>query len=304
MIPESRDEVAALATSFNHMAESLQRRQAEVLQGKEEIQRNLERIRALHEIDLAITSSLNLRTVLDVLLEKIEPFFPYPSAATIRLVGQKTGQLEPVACRNLDEQEWKSGEWKGGRGPANVVFDTKAPMMVRNIQTDQRIRDAEFFRKHGLVSYLGVPLIAKGEMLGVLSFYTKEEREFNNEEVEFISTLGGQAAIAIYNAQLYEEMARASRVKDEFLSVMSHELSYNSKVNWSASQLRCCSPSTTVTTRDRPQTSLFKPWWRPMGIELEMYGRRKNGDKFPEDHVRRDGGGREKHRHCCLTRHD
>ncbi len=43
----------------------------------------------------------------------------------------------------------------------------------------------------------------------------------------------------------------------------------------------------------KPPFLNFKPWWRPMGIELEMYERRKNGDKFSEDHVRRDGGGKE-----------
>jgi signal transduction histidine kinase len=78
---------------------------------------------------------------------------------------------------------------------------------------------------------LGIPLIAKDEVLGVISFYTKEEHEFSNEEIEFLSTLATQAAIAIHNSQLYEEMknlagdlARSNRVKDEFLSVMSHEL--------------------------------------------------------------------------------
>ncbi len=65
----------------------------------------------------------------------------------------------------------------------------------------------------------------------MLSFYTKEEHQFSNEEVEFLSTFAGQAAIAIHNAQLYEqtkkqavELEAANKVKDEFLSVMSHEL--------------------------------------------------------------------------------
>jgi signal transduction histidine kinase len=112
-----------------------------------------------------------------------------------------------------------------------VVFETKVPLVVRNVQTDPQSWEPEFFRKYGLVSYLGIPLIAKDEVLGVLSFYTKEEHEFSNEEIEFLSTLATQAAIAIHNSQLYErtkkqavELERSNRVKDEFLSVMSHEL--------------------------------------------------------------------------------
>src|SRR3989338_4796401 len=195
-----------------------------------ETRRNLERVRALHEIDIAITSTLDLGTVLGVLLEKIDLVLPY-SAVTIRLFNRESGLLEPVACRNLDEKEWKAEQWKGGRGTPNMAFESKAPVMVGNVQTDPRVKDPEFFRKHGLVSYLGVPLIVQDEVLGVISFYTKEEHEFTKEDVEFLSTLAGQAAVAIHNSQLYQEMtklaadlSRSNKVKDEFLSVMSHEL--------------------------------------------------------------------------------
>ncbi len=202
-----------------------------------ETKRNLEGIRALHEIDVAIISTLDLRGILDVLMEKIDLFLPH-STATVRLFNQEGGLLEPVACRNLDEKEWKLEQWRAGRGPANAVFETKAPVIIRDCYTDPRIRDPGFFRKHALASYLGVPMIAKEENLGVLSFYTKEEHEYTAEEVEFLSTLAGQAAIAVHNSQLYErlrqkvqelqqkteELERADKVKDEFLSVMSHEL--------------------------------------------------------------------------------
>jgi PAS domain S-box-containing protein len=77
-----------------------------------EIQHNLQRIRALREIDVAITSSLDLGNILDVLLEKIDLFFDYASASTVRLFDPCTGALEPAACRNLDPNEWRKEEWK------------------------------------------------------------------------------------------------------------------------------------------------------------------------------------------------
>jgi len=189
----------------------------------EETRRNLERVRALREIDQAITSTLDLCTVLEVLLEKIDLLLPY-STVTIRLFNKESGLLEPVDCRNLNEAEWKTEEWRGGRCIPNVVFETKSPVIIHNVQTDPRCRDIGFFRRHGLVSYLGVPLIVKDEILGVVSFYTKKEHEFSNEEVEFLSTFAGQVAVAIHNAQLYQELVKSNKVKDEFLSVMSHEL--------------------------------------------------------------------------------
>ncbi|OGQ78413.1 MAG: hypothetical protein A3F90_04690 [Deltaproteobacteria bacterium RIFCSPLOWO2_12_FULL_60_19] len=196
----------------------------------QEIQRNLERIQALNEIDKAIITTLDLRTVLDVLLEKMDLVLPY-AATTVRLFNPKNGLLEPVACRNLDAEDWKAQEWRGGRGLANIVFEAGAPAMIHNAQVDPRVRDAEFYRRHKLVSYLGVPLIGKDGILGVLGFYTKEEHEFTRAEIEFLTTLAGQAAVAIHNAQLYEaareqaaELERSNKVKDEFLSVMSHEM--------------------------------------------------------------------------------
>ncbi len=64
-----------------------------------------------------------------------------------------------------------------------AVVETEAPVLVRNVQTDPRLLDPEFFRKHELVSNLGVPLIGKGEVLGVLSFCTKCEQPFSDKEV-------------------------------------------------------------------------------------------------------------------------
>jgi len=196
----------------------------------QEIQGNLERVRALRGIDQAITSTLDLDAVLNVLLQKIDLVLPY-SATTVRLFNKQSGLLEPVACRNLDEEEWKAKQWRAGRGVPNVVFETRAPVRINNVQTDPRNKDLNFFRKHGLVSYLGAPLIVQGEVLGVISFYTKEEHEFSNEEIEFLTMLAGQAAIAIHNSQLYQEMvslaaklSRSNKARDEFLSVMSHEL--------------------------------------------------------------------------------
>ena len=236
-LPYRAGELGQLAEGFDAMADALQTEERQRKQAEEEIRLGLERVRALHDIDVAMTSTLDLKGVLDVLLEKIDLTLPY-SATTIRLFNKESGLLEPAACRNLDEQEWKIEKWKPGRGLANAVFEAKRPVMILDAQTDPRVRDQEFYRKHRLVSYLGIPLTAKGENLGVLSFYTKERHEFGDNEIEFLATMASQAAIAIHNAQLYEQtkklasglreeaekLEKANRVKDEFLSVMSHEL--------------------------------------------------------------------------------
>ena len=202
------------AQLYENLEKKVQERTAalrsEVVERKraqEEVQLNLERIRALHEIDLAITSILDLRTILNVLLNKIASFVPHIAASTVRLVNKKTGELEPAACWNLDEEEWRAATaGVSAGGIARMVPGNNAPVMVLDAQTDPRSLAPEFLRKYGLVSSLRVPLVAKNEVLGALTFFTKEEHEFSNEEIQFLSTLAGQAAIAINNAQLYEKI--------------------------------------------------------------------------------------------------
>lgn len=208
----------------DHAERENQRRQAE-----DRIQRQLERIRTLSQINLAITSSLDFGSVLDVLQERVNLLLP-DTAVAVWLVNAETGSLDPIACRNLNEEEWKSYRW-GGRGFTMEVLQNREPMMVVNLPSDRRTWNPEFFRRHGLVSFLGVPLLVKDEILGVVAFYTKVEHEFSGEEKEFFSTLAAQAAIAIHNSRLYEQTKRqavdlekSNRVKDDFLSTMSHEL--------------------------------------------------------------------------------
>jgi PAS domain S-box-containing protein len=189
----------------------------------EMLQHSLERIQALHEIGMAITSTLDLRRVLDILLEKLQLSTSY-AAATVRLVNRRTGELDPVACWNIDEEKWKKTFSRNPGGLSQLVLESKTPVMIENVGKDPRTRHQEFMREYGLVSFLGISLTARDEALGVLAVFTKEPHRFDDEEIKFLTTLGGQAAIAIHNAQIYEGMVNANKVKEEFLGVMSHEL--------------------------------------------------------------------------------
>jgi GAF domain-containing protein len=197
---------------------------------------NLEQIRLLHEIGTALTSTLDLDNLLKVFLAKMDvlPYF----ASSVRLFNRENGLLEPTACRNFDVKEWKAEAWRGGRGIPNLVFENRAPLMVRNLQNDPRIRDPEFFRKHELVSYLGTPLIVRDEILGVLSVYTKEDRAFSDGEVEFLSTLASHAAMAIHNSQLHEQTTKqaialenSNEAKDAMLEVMARQKEELARLN-------------------------------------------------------------------------
>lgn len=215
-LPHKEGEIGQLARTFDEMAVSLEQRYRE--------------LQALHEIDVAITSTLDLPSVLNLLLEKIDFLLPYDASA-ILLLSKETGELESAAVRNIGEEKWKThtARIRAGNSLARTAVETRSPLVIRNVESDARTRDQEFFIDHGFVSYVSIPLIDKGEALGVLALYAKEERVFTDDEVKFFSTLAGQAAIAIKNARLYHDAETRSgklRVLSQTAHVMSSTLEY------------------------------------------------------------------------------
>jgi PAS domain S-box-containing protein len=195
-----------------------------------DIQRHTERQVALYEINLATTSTLELRAVLNVLLQKLIALVP-ETATTIMLLDKNARELIKVAAHGIDEEAWKAHSVGRSDDSTHPVLRAKDAVRISNIQIPNMGPDSDYFRSSGFVSYLGVPLIAQDKVLGILSFYCRHERYFRDEEINFLRTLAGQAAGAIQNSQLYEQtkqqtidLEKANKVKDEFLGVMSHEL--------------------------------------------------------------------------------
>ena len=173
---------------------------------EQQIDAQLTRISVLRDINLAITSTLDLRTVLDVLLDRLTLFFPYPIAATVRLIMPETQKLMHIMSRGLNHREWQAHAPSSPPPRTEELLRQKLPVMARNVQTDPDSRAPDFYVRNGLVSYLGVPLTVQGEVLGILGLYTKEEHKFTKDEIDSFSSLAVQAAIAIHNSQLYETL--------------------------------------------------------------------------------------------------
>ncbi|HXG51620.1 MAG TPA: ATP-binding protein [candidate division Zixibacteria bacterium] len=193
---------------------------------QEELRRHAERQAALYEINRAITSTLELEAVLNLLLDRLERLLPH-TAVTVMLLGKQGEDLSKVGCRGIAPDAWKIEERARGQHP---VLSRKEVLFVPDIR-QSGLPDCDVFARNGFVSCLGVPLMAKDAVFGVLSFYRREPGEFSEEELYFLRNVAAQTAVAIDNSQLYEQarrqavdLERANRVKDEFLSVMSHEL--------------------------------------------------------------------------------
>jgi len=194
----------------------------------EELRCQRERLEVLHEINTALASTIETGKILDGFLTRVLIHLPY-AAMLVRLRNCVTGQLETAAVQGFAPQRLSTSkaaiEW------IDRCVAEKNPLAVSNVFADSRLGDLELFKEEGLVALLALPLVAHQEALGCLTFLTREEHEFGAEEIDFLSTLAGQAALSIHHAQLYErsrqqgdELRHAHKVKDRFLKNVSSKL--------------------------------------------------------------------------------
>jgi PAS domain S-box-containing protein len=105
----------------------------------------------------------------------------------------------------------------------SLIIEHLTPEQVR--ASAQSEEHARLILQAGLSSCIMVPLVARGSTLGVLSFFTSRSgRHYMEADRAFAEALARRAALAVDNARLYKSAQEAVRLRDEFLSVASHEL--------------------------------------------------------------------------------
>ena len=196
---------------------------------EQQIQRHTDRQAALYELILAASSTLDLDAVLTVLLDRLSHMVP-AGAMTVELFRGADRRFARIASRGIDDRAWKSRAQNLDGAPHPVVR-AKDTVSIADMSMISEGLDSSFFLHSGFIGYLGIPLIAKDDVIGVLSFYAKQPRHYGGEELTFLRSLASHAAMAIHNSELYEqtilqtrELEKANQIKEDFLSVMSHEL--------------------------------------------------------------------------------
>jgi signal transduction histidine kinase/CheY-like chemotaxis protein len=106
-----------------------------------------------------------------------------------------------------------------GEGAVGWLMEHLAPLVLADLLVDPRFREREWAQAEGLVSFVGVPLVLDSTPIGVLLCWSRQRREFQQEEVALAQALGTSAAVGIRNARLHEETELRLRHTETLVSV-------------------------------------------------------------------------------------
>ena len=184
----------------------------------------LARLTALHDITRAMNSRVSLQERLDRLLEMTLEHIQ-AKVGIVWLLDETKSELQVLAQRGLRAPQLLDDlRLSVSEGAAGWILTHREPLYIPNVEEDERWVTTDSAEREGLVSYLGIPLRIEDKIIGVLDIGAHSPRSFTQEQIDFLSTLGSQAAVAIENARLYES-ANADRQRLGLLYELSRELS-------------------------------------------------------------------------------
>jgi GAF domain-containing protein len=164
---------------------------------------------ALRAVDTTLLASMDLGVVLDVLLEQVQTQLRVDAAAVL-VLDVHSLRLKYAYGRGF-RSRLEQTQWRLGEGHAGHAALERRIVIIPDLtsETDANAL-AHWFKAEEFRSYCGVPLIAKGQVKGVLELFCRAPNEREGEWVDFVETLAQQAALAIEHTELLERLQRAN----------------------------------------------------------------------------------------------
>jgi putative nucleotidyltransferase with HDIG domain len=175
----------------------------------QQTERQLQRLASLRAVDMAINTILDLRVTLGILIDHIVSQLKV-DAVNILLINPKTQTLYHAASSGFRSDTFKNTRLYIGDSLAGQAIRTRATIHIPDLRNSKTLQRAQLLTEEGFVTYFGVPLIAKGQIKGVLETFHRSSIEPDPEWRNFLETLAGQAAIAIDNSVLFEELQQTN----------------------------------------------------------------------------------------------
>lgn len=189
------------------------------------IKNKVRELATVFEVGKSITSTLDLDKVLDGVCSSVEKVMG-ADAISIMNLNEQNQVLEIIKTNGLGK--YHRGEIiKVGAGIAGIAAKIGRPMILHDEDdTASPYKFPDRVKRDGLKTILSVPLKSRGRVIGLLNIYKKPIFHFSNNEINLLSTLANQAAVAIENARLYNEQYKIAQIIRQNL-MPQREMSYN-----------------------------------------------------------------------------
>ncbi|RKY41465.1 MAG: histidine kinase [Candidatus Makaraimicrobium thalassicum] len=160
-----------------------------------------EYLATLTKISKAITSDLYLEDILKLIVNLTAGVMRAKICA-LWLLDETTQELKIRATQALSREYLKERALKVGEGIVGLVAREKEPVIIPDVSEDKRYREKKLAKREGLVSMLSVPMLVKDRVIGVINVYTVKPYKFTRSDIDLLSTVTNQAAVAIENTEL------------------------------------------------------------------------------------------------------
>jgi PAS domain S-box-containing protein len=168
----------------------------------------IRRLTALRDVDTAIASSLDLRVTLNILMDNAASQLR-ADAMSILIYNNNLQVLETIASVGFRGGSTRR-QFRIGEGLAGKIAINRKPLHVQELSQTE-YSNMRWLSEEKFVTYSGYPLLGKGQVKGVLEAFFRAPFTPDNDWLEFIQTIVGQAAIAIDNAQMFENLQRSNQ---------------------------------------------------------------------------------------------
>jgi signal transduction histidine kinase/CheY-like chemotaxis protein len=212
---------AVIAIENTRLFNELQARTAE-------LGRSVEELKALGEVGSAVSSTLDLDTVLTTILTHANQLAG-TQAGQIFDYDEATEELSPRATFGYTQdiaEALRRNPIRKGEGVTGQAVLKRQPVQVPDIAAegayDSRLRD--LIMESGFRALLAVPLIREDQVMGALAIARKQPGAYPPQVIDLLTTFASQSALAMQNARLFHQLEVASQHKSTFLANMSHEL--------------------------------------------------------------------------------
>jgi signal transduction histidine kinase len=202
----------------------------EVTAHMQALQRKVRILDTLARINTVLNSSLKLKALLAALMDTAAEIVD-SEAASVLLWDQKTGDLR-FAATTAGPQNLIGTPVPLDGSIAGAIMRERRAVIVEHVEDDPRhYKGVDHTIAFQTRSLMGVPLISKDRVIGVLEAINKRTPPWNADDINYLEILAAQAAVAIETAQLVAALQKANdelnhldEMKNEFIAIASHEL--------------------------------------------------------------------------------